>query len=131
MSLHLGGNPGVTDLSVLEMNEMLDATHDPLMNLMTFNQMINHVKGKEYAKNDNPNKGFSYAFPIKGRQEVMMMKKLNTERRLYQPLDDGAEDDHLNRQMIYTRILGHSLEMPGSSGWQLMRDKKSQCWVCD
>ena len=33
--------------------------------------------------------------------------------------------------MIFTRILGHKVDMPGSGQWKLITDKREDCWVCD
>ena len=36
VSFHIGGNPGINDLVLRDMNTMLDATHDPLLDFTSF-----------------------------------------------------------------------------------------------
>lgn len=35
------------------------------------------------------------------------------------------------RHFILTRKIGHQLEIPGSSDWQLHRENSNQCYICD
>jgi len=33
--------------------------------------------------------------------------------------------------MIFTRLLGHKQDMPGSGQWKLISSRHEECWVCD
>ena len=47
------------------------------------------------------------------------------------PYEDGSLSNKTNRNLIFTRVIGHSLDIPGSSEWHMHTQHNKQCWVCD
>ena len=44
-----------------------------------------------------------------------------------------VEDDP-SEMLIFTRYLGHKIEMPGSGQWRMIstsNDEQERCWVCN
>ena len=53
-------------------------------------------------------------------------------KRIYSLVNDfGVDDNATESRMIFTRILGHKKDMPGSGQWKLIRDKHEDCWICE
>ena len=45
--------------------------------------------------------------------------------------DDGRCTNKLKRNLTFTRVIGHELDIPGAVEWQMYREKNEECWVCD
>ena len=53
-------------------------------------------------------------------------------KRIHSLVNDFTESANIvDDRMIFTRVLGHKLDMPGSGQWKLIKDKREECWVCD
>ena len=46
-------------------------------------------------------------------------------------MNDFGDDTATDSRMIFTRVLGHKPDMPGSGQWKLIVSKNDDCWVCD
>ena len=63
-------------------------------------------------------------------RETIKIKQNMDRKRIYSLVNDFG-DDNLESTMIFTRILGHKEDMPGSGQWKLIKDKLEDCWICD
>ena len=46
------------------------------------------------------------------------------------PLDDAKISRDHERHFMVSRVLGHELDIPGASEWQVNRTSAQQCWFC-
>ena len=65
-------------------------------------------------------------------REAIKLKQNLERKRIHSlvnefPINIGQSDS----RMIFTRVLGHKADMPGSGQWKLIKDKTDECWVCD
>lgn len=52
-------------------------------------------------------------------------------KRIFSLVNDFADDNSNDSMMIFTRILGHKSDMPGSGQWKLLKERHETCWICD
>jgi len=52
-------------------------------------------------------------------------------KRIFSLVNEFADDNATDSRMIFTRILGHKMDMPGSGQWKLIKDRHEECWICD
>ena len=64
-------------------------------------------------------------------REQMVFKNMLAEKEAVIPVDDAKMDRDHKRHFLVTRVLGHELDMPGSSEWQVSNVSAQQCWFCD
>ena len=44
-------------------------------------------------------------------------------------MNDFGEEVGSDLRLIFTRVLGHKEDMPGSGQWKLIRDRTDDCWI--
>jgi N-glycosylase/DNA lyase len=61
----------------------------------------------------------------------MMTKDLQQRLASVLPYEFGMASDQMNRHLIFTRVLGFELEMPGSEYWHAFKHHAKECWICE
>ena len=64
-------------------------------------------------------------------RETIKIKQNMQRKRIHSLVNEFADDQTSDSRMIFTRILGHKIDMPGSGQWKLITEKREECWVCD
>ncbi len=64
-------------------------------------------------------------------RETIKIKQNMERKRIFSLVNEFADDSATDSRMIFTRVLGHKQDMPGSGQWKLIKDKHEECWVCD
>lgn len=64
-------------------------------------------------------------------RETIKVKQNMERKRIFSLVNDFADDTATDSMMIFTRILGHKSDMPGSGQWKLLKDRRETCWICD
>ena len=64
-------------------------------------------------------------------RETIKIRQNMERKRIFSLVNEFADDTATDSRMIFTRILGHKKDMPGSGQWKLIKDKNEECWVCD
>lgn len=65
-------------------------------------------------------------------REAIKLKQNFERKRIYSLVNDFPRDVIASEsRMIFTRVLGHKQDIPGSGQWKLISDKTDECWVCD
>ena len=64
-------------------------------------------------------------------RETIKIKQNLERKRIHSLINDFGDDSSTDSRMIFTRILGHKPDMPGSGQWRLLKEKHDECWVCD
>ena len=64
-------------------------------------------------------------------RERLAYKQLKMEKEASLPLDDAKISRDHRRHFMLSRILGHELDIPGASEWEIHKESAQECWVCD
>lgn len=64
-------------------------------------------------------------------RETIKIKQNNQRKRIYSLVNEFADDKTSDSRLIFTRILGHKYDLPGSGQWKMITDKQEECWLCD
>jgi len=64
-------------------------------------------------------------------RETIKIKQNMERKRIHSLVNEFADDQASDSRMIFTRILGHKIDMPGSGQWKMITDKREECWICD
>lgn len=108
LAVHFTGNTGLNERTEDQLVSLFKATWEPPINKQTFKGLLGH---KEEL---NP-------------RECLRQQQINEERLALAP----SASDVPRRHLIFTRILGYELEIPGSEHWHLYQDSARECWICD
>ena len=52
-------------------------------------------------------------------------------KRIHSLVNQFGDRQDIGGRMIFTRILGHKWDMPGSGQWKLISDMSEECWICE
>ena len=64
-------------------------------------------------------------------RETIKVKQNMERKRIFSLVNEFSDDTATDSKMIFTRILGHKEDMPGSGQWRLIQERHEECWVCD
>ena len=64
-------------------------------------------------------------------RETIKIKQNLERKRIHSLVNDFGQQNDTGNRMIFTRILGHKKDMPGSGQWKLIKDFEEECWICD
>lgn len=62
--------------------------------------------------------------------QILRSKRLATDWQSCNPPDD-LHSKTAAAQLVFQRHLGHRLEQPLSTKWQLLTEAHERCWICD
>ena len=92
-----------------------------LTNVSYKNLLIRQLTSNYEAEDDKPI-----------ARETIKCKQNMERKRIYSLVNDfGVDDNATESRMIFSRILGHKKDMPGSGQWKLIRDRHEDCWICE
>lgn len=156
LSVHLSGNPGLKDHIIKRIQGKLKATYETPFLKQTFKPIIrmynnkNNIKSEKTEKanmrttmledieeRDSLSSGSLYYHSEKHRiepeklRERLAYKQLKMEKEASLPLDDAKISRDHRRHFMLSRILGHELDIPGASEWEIHKESAQECWVCD
>ena len=46
-------------------------------------------------------------------------KQLHQQKMCEMPFEDGSLNNRINRSLIFTRVIGHKIDIPGSLEWHM------------
>jgi hypothetical protein len=161
LSIHLSGNPGLKDGITRKIQGKLKATYEAPLLKKTFKPLIRMYDMKYGGGVSKPDKqelrkpmrnkilddieegksisSMSLHARYSGRdriepakvKEQLGIKALIREKEALTSFDDAKISRDHKRHFMVSRSIGHDLDIPGSSNWQISRDSQQECWVCD
>lgn len=118
LSIHLSGNPGVTREHTEKLRSTIAATYETALSHQTFSQFL--PDGAQHKEDKQVN-----------YSQLFHLKQLNQQKMTEMPFEDGSLSNKNSRNLIFTRIIGHTMDMPGFSEWHMHTEHSKECWVCD
>ena len=64
-------------------------------------------------------------------RETIKIKQNMERKRIHSLVNQFGDRQDTGGRMIFTRILGHKWDMPGSGQWKLISDMSEECWICE
>ena len=146
LSVHLSGNPGVKDHIMQRFEGKLKATYETPLQKQTFKSLLKLYDNKYGLADANKGKNMRDSYldhmeerdslssgslnfhsekhkidPKKLKEQIMFKNNL-IEKEASIPMDDAKVDRDHKRHFMVTRVLGHDLDMPGASDWQVSNE---------
>jgi hypothetical protein len=133
LSIHLCGNPGVTERSKKYFRSRVHAKHEQHkknFNITDVFEKATDQQGAKMLKMQLARGGEKDGEQPIARDSIKLKQIFNRKRMYSKENNIGQEVDD-QQKLICTRVLNHKQDIPGIGQWKVITDKTEKCWICD